>query len=138
MDAHPDGQFTTASLYRFCTFPWVMDQKMEEMWHSKLPLKVKNFVWLVTRNRIQTMDNLGKKSWQGSNLCQLCNEEESTEHLIFRCPIAVFMWAVIKEGLEWGDRPCSKQDFSENFLSKLGGKNMNTMWFLFGAICWTL
>jgi hypothetical protein len=57
----PHGQFITASLYRFCTFPGVRDFKMEEMWRSKLPLMVKNFVWLVMRNRIQTVDNLGKK-----------------------------------------------------------------------------
>jgi hypothetical protein len=30
------------------------------------------------------------------------------------------------------------QDFSENFLTKLGGKGMNLMWFLFGGICWIL
>jgi hypothetical protein len=41
---------------------------MEETWHSKLPLMVKNLI----KNRIQNVDNLGKKSWQGINLCQLC------------------------------------------------------------------
>jgi hypothetical protein len=38
---------------------------MEEMWHSKLHLKVKNFVWMVDTNRIQIVDNLGKKNWKG-------------------------------------------------------------------------
>jgi hypothetical protein len=92
----------------------------------------------VTRNRIQTVDNLGRKKWKGSKLCQLCNEEENVEHLLFRCPIAVFMWAVVKDELEWSELPRSVQDFSENFQSKLGAKRMNVMWFLFGAICWTL
>jgi hypothetical protein len=72
------------------------------MWQSKLPLKVKNFVWLVIKNRIQIVDNLGKKKWQGSSLCQLCQEEENIEHLMFRCPIAIFMQTVVKDGLEWG------------------------------------
>jgi hypothetical protein len=54
---------------------------MEETWHSKLPLMVKNLI----KNRIQNVDNLGKKSWQGINLCQLCNEEENTEHLMSDC-----------------------------------------------------
>jgi hypothetical protein len=85
----PHGQFTTASLYRFCTFPRVRDLKMEEMWQSKLPMKVKNFVWLVIRNRIQTVDNLSKKRWKENKLCQLCNEDENAEHLLFRCPIVV-------------------------------------------------
>jgi hypothetical protein len=32
---------------------------MEELWQSKLPLKLKIFMWLVHRNRLQTADNLG-------------------------------------------------------------------------------
>jgi hypothetical protein len=68
------------------------------------------------------VDNLGKKRWQGSSLCQLCKDEENTEHLMFRCPIAIFMWAVVKDSLEWGERSRSMQDF-ENFLPKLGSKN---------------
>jgi hypothetical protein len=51
------------------------------------------------------VDNLGRKKWKGSKLCQLCNEEENVDHLLFRCPIAVFMWAVVKDGLEWSEHP---------------------------------
>jgi hypothetical protein len=40
----PNVQFTTSSLYRFCSFPGTRNMKMEEMWHSSLPLKVKNFI----------------------------------------------------------------------------------------------
>jgi hypothetical protein len=75
------------------------------MWQSQMPLKMKFFVWLVLRNRIQTVDNLGRKKWKGSKLCQLCNEEENVDHLLFRCPIAVFMWAVVKDGLSWSEHP---------------------------------
>jgi S-adenosylmethionine:diacylglycerol 3-amino-3-carboxypropyl transferase len=55
------GQFTSASLYRHCSFSGVLDVRMEDLWHSKLPLKIKNFVWLVFRNRLQTADNLRKE-----------------------------------------------------------------------------
>jgi hypothetical protein len=41
------GQFTVHSLYTHWTFPDVRDLKMEELWHSKMPLKIKNFVCLV-------------------------------------------------------------------------------------------
>jgi hypothetical protein len=43
----PHGQFTVQSLYTHWSFPGVRDLKMEELWHSKMPLKVKNFIWLV-------------------------------------------------------------------------------------------
>jgi hypothetical protein len=74
---------------------------MEELWHSKLPLKIKIFVWLVHRNRVQTSDNLGRKQWKESKIHQFCQAEESVEHLIFRCPIAVFVWVVLRDGMKW-------------------------------------
>jgi hypothetical protein len=63
------GQFIVHSLYVHWSFPEVRDLKMEELWHSKLPLKIKNFVWLVLQNRVQTANNMGRKNWKGSKLC---------------------------------------------------------------------
>jgi hypothetical protein len=40
----PHGQFTVQSLYTHWSFPGVRDIKIEELWHSKMPLKIKNFV----------------------------------------------------------------------------------------------
>jgi hypothetical protein len=38
-----------------------MDVRMKELWKSRLPLKIGNFLWLVYIDRIQTLDNLKKK-----------------------------------------------------------------------------
>jgi hypothetical protein len=85
------------------------------------------------------MDNLDRKKWQQSKQCQLYNEEEkNVDHLIFRCPIAIFVWVVVRDGLEWSESPRCVQDFEEKFLSKLGPEKLNVMWILFGAIVWTL
>jgi hypothetical protein len=73
----PHGQFTTSSLYRHWSFPEVRDVVMEELWQLKLPLKVKNFMWFVHRNRLQTADNLGRKQWKDNKFCQFCRSEES-------------------------------------------------------------
>jgi hypothetical protein len=35
-----NGQFSVASLYKHCVFSGVIDMRMEELWHSKIPLKV--------------------------------------------------------------------------------------------------
>jgi hypothetical protein len=51
------GQFTSAFLYRHWSFVGVRDMKVEELWHSKLPLKIKTFY------------NLGRKKWKGSKMC---------------------------------------------------------------------
>jgi hypothetical protein len=99
-DLTPHGQFTTLSLYRHMPFPGVIDMVMEELWNSKLPLNIKNFMWLVHRNRVQTANNLGRKQWKGSKFCQFCQGEESVDHLMFKCPIVVFMWAVLRDVLK--------------------------------------
>jgi hypothetical protein len=65
-----NGHFSTSSLYRHCSFSGVIDVRMEELWKSKLPLKIKNFLWLVYRGRIQTVDNLKRKRWKGDEKCQ--------------------------------------------------------------------
>jgi hypothetical protein len=39
------------------------------LWKSKLPQKIKVFIWLVVRNKILTKDNLIKRSWHGSSEC---------------------------------------------------------------------
>jgi hypothetical protein len=101
------GQFTVHSLYTHLTFSGIKDLKMEELWHSKMPLKIKNFVWLVLRNRVQTTYNVGRKQWRGNKLCQFCQIEESADHLFFKCPGAVFVWPVLQDGLGWSDVPKS-------------------------------
>jgi hypothetical protein len=58
------GQFSTSSLYRHCSFSGVVDVRMEELWSSKLPLKIRNYLWLVFRERIQAVDNLKKKKME--------------------------------------------------------------------------
>jgi hypothetical protein len=85
-----NGQFST-SLYRHCSFLGVIDIRMEEIWNSKLLLKIKNFLWLVFRGRIQTVDNLKRKKWKGEEKYQFCLERESGDYLLFSCPLVVYV-----------------------------------------------
>jgi hypothetical protein len=64
-----NGQFSTSSLYRHHSFSGVTDMRMEGLWKSKLPMKIKNFLWLVYRGRIQIVDNLKWKRWKGDDKC---------------------------------------------------------------------
>jgi hypothetical protein len=56
-----NSQFSVASLYMHCAFLEVLDVSMEEMWNTKMSLKVKNFVWLMYQNRVQMTNNLIRK-----------------------------------------------------------------------------
>jgi hypothetical protein len=54
-------------------------------------------MWLVIRNIIQMVD-LGKKNWRVVNFAS-CVIVESVDHLLFQCPIAVFIWTVVRDAL---------------------------------------
>ena len=74
--------FSVNSLYKRN----VMDQvsvPYKFLWKSKLPQKIKIFIWLVVRNKILTKDNLKKRNWNGSQECCFCGGDESIDHLFF-------------------------------------------------------
>jgi hypothetical protein len=73
---------------------------------------------------------------EGANSAKFA--KESVDHLIFRCPIVVFMWAVLRDDLKWRRISKSVKDFMENFLLCKGPKGVGVVWFLFGTVCWTL
>jgi hypothetical protein len=47
---------------------------------TKLPSKIKVFLWLVPRNKILTKANLRKRNWHGPAVCVLCGIAESIDH----------------------------------------------------------
>jgi hypothetical protein len=102
-----------------------------------MPLKVKNFVWLVYQGRIQTADNLIRKQWKGDRKCKFC-EEESVNHLLFLCPIASHLWCIIRDNLQWERTPRSVKGFNDSFLLERGHKGNGVLFLLFGAVCWSL
>uniref|UniRef100_A0A0A9I0G1 Reverse transcriptase zinc-binding domain-containing protein n=1 Tax=Arundo donax TaxID=35708 RepID=A0A0A9I0G1_ARUDO len=57
--------FSTASLYKAITNPGKRDLRCRDIWTAKVPLKVKMFMWLVYKNKIQSTEQLIKKKWQG-------------------------------------------------------------------------
>jgi hypothetical protein len=130
----PNGQFSIASLYRRCSFSGVTDARMEEMWRTKMPLKVKYFVWLVYQGRIQTADNLIRKNWKGDKKCKFY-EEESVNHLLFLCPIASYLWCILRDSLQWERIPRSVKKINDVFLLERGHKGNGVLFFLFGAVC---
>lgn len=75
-------RFTTNSLYRAMAFRWVKDEMLQLIWKSPCPIKIKHFLWLASRDRIQSCEQLKKKGWDGSELCMLCNTIESTNHIL--------------------------------------------------------
>ena len=65
------------------------------VWKFKIPLKVKNFIWLLHRGVILTKDNLAKRNWKGSKQCCFCMNDEIIVHLFFGCHMARLLWRII-------------------------------------------
>lgn len=97
----PSGKYTTRSLYKFMTSGGVTDALMADMWKSKIPMKVQVFIWMAFRDRIQSKIQLKKRRWSGPGECRLCGIEETTDHILFQCPVGCFLWVFIRETLGW-------------------------------------
>jgi hypothetical protein len=65
------------------------------IWKSKLPPKIKVFMWLINQNAILTKDNLMRRNWQGGLSCSFCNLNESINHMFFDCYLARYVWSLI-------------------------------------------
>jgi hypothetical protein len=56
------------------------------IWKSKIPEKVKIFMWLLAQKSILTKENMLKRNRQGSPDCYFCGGAETVDHLLFTCP----------------------------------------------------
>jgi len=104
------GNYTTRSLYKAMTFGGVKDPVLMRIWRCRIPLKIKFFLWMAFNDRIQAAVQLKKKKWSGQEECKLCGERETVDHILFLCPVALFMWTLIREtcGLTRAPTSCAE------------------------------
>jgi hypothetical protein len=43
------------------------------LWKTKVPLKIKIFLWRVINDKIQSAEQLKKRNWPGPGDCKLCD-----------------------------------------------------------------
>lgn len=95
--------------------------RLKGIWKAKIPLEVRIFLWMIYHDRIPSAEQLARRNWQGDLGCKLCGEIETSEHIMFRCPLARFVWGVLRDTLRWGRRiPSNIQDFWDIILERLG------------------
>ena len=103
------GQYSTKSLYQFMANGGVSDPLLSSIWKCRVPLKIQIFMWMTFRDSIHSKVQLKKRNWAGQE-CKLCGREESTDHLLFQCPVACFLWVFIKESVGWPLYPSRCED----------------------------
>ena len=95
------GKFSSKSLYRYMIDGGLIDTKMKGVWKARIPQKIKIFLWMAWKDKLQTAEQLVKRNWKGPISCKLCGEKESVNHLLFQCPIASVVWCWVRDSLGW-------------------------------------
>jgi hypothetical protein len=134
----PSGRYTARSLYKRLTGGGVRDLQMLTIWKCNIPLKVKNFLWMAMHDRIQSAVQLKKKNWSGPIECAVCNTTETTDHILFQCPIAVFLWAFLRDSLNWPKSPTSCVEFLVEIVDNCKGINKKINLFISAGALWTI
>ena len=59
---------------------------VSKIWKLKVPPKVKTYMWLVIKERLQTRNIMRRKGMDVSPVCVLCSsDDESVAHLYLQC-----------------------------------------------------
>lgn len=88
----------TAEAYEFLRVKGEKPLWYRAIWKSFIPPKFSITLWFALHGRLKTIDRLPFAS--GSLWCALCNSDnESNEHLFFRCPATLAVWNMIKTWL---------------------------------------
>lgn len=111
---------------------------MMMIWTCPIPLKVKIFVWMAVHDRIQCGVQLKQKKWSGPEKCFVCDKQESTDHILFQCPLAVFLWSFLWECLGWPVFPTSCSFLFLEILENCRGKKQKITLFLCAGALWSI
>jgi hypothetical protein len=132
------GKYTAKSLYKFMTTGGIRDLQMMAIWKCNIPLKVKIFMWMAMHDRIQSKVQLKKKKWSGPLEYLVCGKVETADHILFQCPVAVFLWSFLRDTLGWSKSPTSCADFLCEIVRDGRGINKKINLFLCAGALWTI
>jgi hypothetical protein len=122
-----DGKFTVNSFYKALKMQQVIFPH-KKLWGFKVPLKIKIFIWLFTKNKILTKDNLFKRGWRkGKANCQFCDQTETLQHLFFDCPLARLLWNIVKCALNINP-VLNRQDLFGSWMNKIDKFTKKNLW----------
>ena len=77
---------------QFARFRWLW----RFTWKLGIPGKIKHFIWRAFHDSLPTNANLFRRKIKSHPFCPICNQEdESTSHVIWQCPMARNTWALV-------------------------------------------
>jgi hypothetical protein len=131
---HSSGLYSSHSMYKVINFRGFISVFVPVVWKLIIPPRVQFFLWLISKNKILTRDNLGKRRNVDNPSCLFCEDAESVTNLLFECVVAKRAWETISVVLDIkiGE---AYESITKLWLcnKKFGICNMFT-----SAVCWSL
>lgn len=94
------GVYSSQSLYKVINNRGVKPVHLPAIWNLKIPPRTHFFLWLLTKNKVLTRDNVAKRKSVEDDKCMFCNKKETVVHLFFECVVAKQLWANISEAID--------------------------------------
>jgi hypothetical protein len=79
------GSYSSHSFYAVIGYRGVTPMYIPAIWNIKVPPKIQLFIWLLSHNKLATVDNLNKNGMSKPERCCFCSENESIRYLFFEC-----------------------------------------------------
>jgi hypothetical protein len=103
------AKYTSSKFYNLSFSAIQAPTPFKWIWDSKVSKKIKIFIWLLFRDRINSRNLLKRKNYKiegGDYNCVLwsLNVEELSYHLIFQCPFSSNCWSYL--GIFWDHHLC--------------------------------
>jgi hypothetical protein len=130
------GRFSVKSLYNSLV-QGPVSPLGSAIWKGRIPTKIKIFLWQMSRGRLPSNDQILKRRGPSDGLCALCGLPENVNHIFFRCVLAQFVWAGVRDmlGVTWNPSCFTTW---ERCIQNLNIKSKRFLRVLFTAICWAL
>jgi hypothetical protein len=110
----------------------------ENIWKTKLPLKIKIFLWQLHHDKLQVATSLKNRGWKGAISCCLCGKPESARHVFFECSLARFAWGCLRDALGWDRCPMSASDLLGDGFAAESKVPKHVNLFIFEGMSWAI
>jgi hypothetical protein len=94
LDSTTAPAFSSRAAYRALSPARALDASACIAWGSRLPTKLKIFVYLADIDRLSSRANLFFKNCAQTDQCAACSAVKTGRHLLFECPTAAGVWAL--------------------------------------------
>ena len=131
---HSSGSFSVKSIYDALINNGL--RVSQDLWHIKVPTRMKIFLWYLKKGVILTKDNLARRNWNGDTMCSFCHSPETIQHLFWIVFMLNSCGALFIYCLEY--RPPSIDDLF-NRWSKMASNDHNSLLLTAASVlCWAV